>query len=74
MVLGDLDRYMRKNETHPPTYTIHQEKNQMDKRLKYKCNTIIVLETNIGRKISDIPHSNIFANIPPRAREIKGKK
>ena len=30
-----------------------------------------VLEENIGRKISDIPHSNIFTNISPRAREIK---
>ena len=33
--------------------------------------TIKVLEENIGRKISDIPHSNIFANISPRARKIK---
>ena len=32
---------------------------------------INVLEVNIGSKISDIPHSNIFANIFPRAREIK---
>ena len=26
---------------------------------------------NIGRKISDIPHSNIFTNMSPRARDIK---
>ena len=45
----------------------------MDKRLTYKCDTIKVLEKNIGSKISDIPHSNIFADIPPQAREIKGK-
>ena len=45
----------------------------MDKRLTYKCDTIKVLEKNIGSKISDIPHSNIFADIPPLAREIKGK-
>ena len=32
-----------------------------------------VLEENIGSKISDVPHSNIFANMSPRAREIKEK-
>ena len=30
-----------------------------------------VLEENIGRKISAIPHSNIFTDISPRARDIK---
>ena len=30
-------------------------------------------EENIGRKISDIPCSNVFADISPRAREIKEK-
>ena len=34
---------------------------------------IKVVEENIGRKISDIPHSNIFACISPGAREIKEK-
>ena len=33
--------------------------------------TIKVLEGNIGNKISDIPHNNIFANTPSKAREIK---
>ena len=32
-----------------------------------------VLEENIGSKISDTPHNNIFAIISPRARENKGK-
>ena len=36
MVLGDLDNYMQKKETRPPTYTICQNKLKMDKRLKYK--------------------------------------
>ena len=31
--------------------------------------TIKILEENIGSKISDISWSNIFANMPPRARE-----
>ena len=61
---------MQKNEIQPPIYTIHTNKLEMDKRLKYKSNIIKVLEENIGGKISDIPHSNIFTNISPRARNI----
>ena len=41
------------------------------KDLNISHDTIKVLEENIGRKISDIPHSNIFTNISSRAREIK---
>ena len=43
----------------------------MDKRLNISCNTIKVLEENIGRKISDIPCSNIFTNMSLRASDIK---
>ena len=43
----------------------------MDKRLKYKYDTIKVLEEKVGRKISDIPGSNIFTDMSPRARDIK---
>ena len=32
-----------------------------------------MLEENTGSKISDISCNNTFANIPPRAREIKEK-
>ena len=32
-----------------------------------------ILEEDIGSKISDISHNNIFANMSPRAREIKEK-
>ena len=41
------------------------------KDLSVSHNTIKVLEENIGRKISDIPHSNIFNDMSPRARDIK---
>ena len=41
------------------------------KYLNISLDTINVLEENIGRKISDIPHSNIFTNMSPRARDIK---
>ena len=43
------------------------------KDLNINSDTIKVLEEYIGRKISDIPHSNIFANISPKAWEIKEK-
>ena len=41
------------------------------KDLIISYDTIKVLVENIGSKISDIPHSNIFASMFPRAREIK---
>ena len=43
------------------------------KDLNISHDIIKVLEENIGSKISDIPHSNTFANISLRAREIKKK-
>ena len=33
--------------------------------------SVKVLEENIGREISDIPHSNILTDISPKARDIK---
>ena len=41
------------------------------KDININCDTIKVLEENIGSKISDILHSNIFDDISPRARKIK---
>ena len=41
------------------------------KDLNISCNIIKVLEENIGRKISDIPHSNILTETSPKARHIK---
>ena len=41
------------------------------KDLDISRNTIKVLKENIGRKISNIPHNNIFTNMSPRARDIK---
>ena len=35
---------------------------------------IKVLEENTGSKISDLSHSNVFADLFPRARETKEKK
>ena len=41
------------------------------KDLNISHDTMKVLEENIGRKISDIPRSNIFTNMSPRAKDIK---
>ena len=53
------------------TYTIHKNKLKMIKDLNISHDTIKVLEENIGRKISDIPHSNVFTDMSPRPRDIK---
>ena len=41
------------------------------KGLNISHDSIQVLEENIGRKISDIPHRNIFTEMSPQARDIK---
>ena len=41
------------------------------KDLTISCDTIKVLEENIGRKISYILCSNIFADVSSRVRDIK---
>ena len=41
------------------------------KDLNISHDIIEVPEENIGRGISDIPHSNIFTNMSPRARDVK---
>ena len=71
MVLGDLDSYVQKNETRSPTYAIHKNNSRWIKGLNISCNTIKVLEENIGRKISDIPRSNNLTDMSPKARDIK---
>ena len=41
------------------------------KDINISHNTIKVLEKNIGRKIADIPCSNILTDMSPKARDIK---
>ena len=72
--MGELDWYIYKKETRPPTYTIHRINSKWIKDLNVSDNTMKVLVENIGSKISDIPHSNIFANKFHMARKIKEKK
>ena len=41
------------------------------KDLNISCNTIKVVEENFGRKISDIPRSNILIDMSPKGRDEK---
>ena len=44
------------------------------KDLKVRPETIKLLEENIGKTLSDIDHSRILYDPPPRVMEIKEKK
>ena len=70
MVLGDLDSYVQKKLDHQlMSYT--KINSRWIKDLNISGNTIKVLEENIGRKISDIPQSDIFTDTSYKARDIK---
>ena len=71
MVLGDLDRYVQKNETQSPITPYTKINSRWIEDLYISHNTIKILEENIGRKISDIPCRNILIDMSPKARDIK---
>ena len=71
MVLGDLDSYMQKNETRSELSPYTKINSRWIKDLNITCDTIKIIEENIGRKISDISSSSIFTDMSPRARDLK---
>ena len=71
MVLGDLDSYMQKMKFNHQLTPYTKINSRCIKDLNISHDTIKVPEENIGRKISDIPHSNIFTYMSPRERDIK---
>ena len=73
-MLGRLDWYMQKKMKLEHQLTPYTRINsKWIKDLNISLDTIKVLEETIGSKISDIPPSSIFANMSPRARNIKEK-
>ena len=71
MVLGDLDSYMQKMKLDHQLIPYTKRNSRWIKDLNITHDTIQVLDKNTSRKISDIPHSNIFTDMSPRARDIK---
>ena len=74
MILGKLDWYMQKKmklDHQLKPYTRINSKWVKDLNIYH--DTIKVLVEIIAIKIFDIPYRNIFANISPRARELKEK-
>ena len=71
MVLGDLDSYMQKMKLNHQLIPYTKINSRWIKDLNIRRNTMKVLEENISRKISDIPHSNIFTDTSLKATDIK---
>ena len=54
MVLGELDRYMQKNETRPPIYTNTRINSKCIKDLNVRPKNIKFLEESVGSKILNV--------------------
>ena len=71
MVLGELDSCMQKMKLEYQFTPYTKINSRWIRDLNVSRDTIKFLEENIGRKISDIPSSTIFTDMPPKARDIK---
>ena len=71
MELAELDSYMQNTRLEHQLTPYTKINSRWIKGLNISSNTIKVLEENIGRKISDIPRSNILTDTSSKARYIK---
>ena len=62
-----------KNESRTLSNTIHKNKLKWIKDLDLRPETVKLLEENISRTLSDINHTKILCDLPPRVMEIKTK-
>ena len=67
-MLGDHAKKMKLNDHLTPYTKINS---RWMKHLNISHDTIKVPEENVGKKISDIPHSDIFTDMSPRAKDVK---
>jgi len=74
VVLGKLYSHTEKNEFRTLPNTIHENKLKWIKDINRRPDTITLLEENLGQTLSDINHSNIFSDPPPRVMTIMRKK
>ena len=74
MVLGKLVKHMQKDETRTLYNTISQKNSKCITALNVRPESIKLLEENIGKTLSDINHSRILYDPPPRVMEIKAKR
>ena len=68
-----MDWYMQKMKLDHQLTPYTKINSKWIKDLNITRNIIKVLEENIARKISDIPRSNIFTDMSPKTRDIKGR-
>ena len=72
-MLRKLVNHLLKNETRILSNTIHKITSKWVKHLNVRPETIKLLEENMGKTLSDIHHSRIPYDPPPRILEIKAK-
>ena len=70
---GKTGQPLVKNETRPLSNTYTKINSKWIKDLNVRPETIKLLEENIGKTLSNINHSRIFYDPPPRILEIKAK-
>ena len=70
-MLEDLDSYLQKMKLDLQLTPYTKINSKQIKDLNVSCDTINVLEENIGHKISNISCSNIFITMSPRAKDTK---
>ena len=70
---GKTGQPLVKEETRTLSNTIHKINSKWINDLNVRPETVKLLEENIGKTVSDINHSRILYDPPPRVMEIKAK-